>query len=77
MDCDCARFGRGAAGNDAQSVYRELNTRYLTRPARIQAAIDLKSKGRLEGANDFNIWYGRYLGEHWNPGPGSGVCVCQ
>ncbi len=66
------RFGRGAAGNDLQETYKALNAQYLSRPARVQLVVDFKAKGRLEGANDFNIWYGRYMGEHWNPGPGSG-----
>ena len=50
------RFGRGAAGNDAQAAYAAQNAEYLKRPARIQFIHDLKSRGRLEGANEYNIW---------------------
>jgi hypothetical protein len=53
-----------------------MNDMFLSRPARIQAAIDLKDRGRLENTNDFNIWYGKFLGEHWNQGMGSGAWMC-
>jgi hypothetical protein len=60
------RFGRGAAGNDAQAAYAAQNAEYLKRPARIQFIHDLKSRGRLEGANEYNIWWVRgWVGVDW------------
>ena len=66
------RYGRGAAGNDTQTKYMQLNKIYLSRPARVQSQISLKDKGRLEGANEYNIWYDKYTGDHWDLGAGKG-----
>ena len=57
-------FGRGRAG--AKEKYEKLNEEYLKRKARKQ--VDAKvTKGyqRTEGAHEYNIWYGKYQGQHW------------
>lgn len=40
------RYGRGAAGNDAQTKYAALNKIYLSRPARVQSDVKPRDKGR-------------------------------
>eukprot|EP00753_Platysulcus_tardus_P009882 PLAT2428.1.p2 GENE.PLAT2428.1~~PLAT2428.1.p2 ORF type:complete len:510 (+),score=189.38 PLAT2428.1:34-1530(+) len=58
-------FGRGKVG--VAEIYAKRNAEWLKRPARKQADF-MKSKDttRPEGANEFNIWYGRWMGEHWS-----------
>lgn len=60
-------FGRGAANNPLSGTYESKNLEYLKRPARIQQD-KLESKGnqRKEGCNEYNIWYGRWIGDNWN-----------
>lgn len=62
-------YGRGAAGQGA-ARYLEANERYLKRPARKQKACLEAGRSVLEGANEYNIWYGKYTGEHWRQGRG-------
>ncbi len=62
-------FGRGSAGGVVEG-YLTRNAEYLKRPARKQKAFIEKGKSVLEGANEFNIWYGKYLGDHWSQGKG-------
>jgi hypothetical protein len=56
-------FGRGQAGSGASQIYAELHQFYLTRPARKQKEYVDPKKYHLEGAQEYNIWYGRYVGD--------------
>jgi len=57
-------FGRGKAGG--QSKLDELNEQYLKRPAPKQVdGPGSKNVAYHEGANEFNIWYGKYTGDQW------------
>jgi hypothetical protein len=59
-------FGRGAAGSQAAQYYERKNKEYLERPARKQKEhIVAKNDGYKEGADEYNIWYHRHIGEHW------------
>ncbi|RYG58410.1 hypothetical protein EON64_21355 [archaeon] len=55
-------FGRGRAG--AGSLYEELNTQYLSRPAKKQKDFIDPKKYTQEGNQEYNVWYGRYIGDH-------------
>ena len=55
-------FGRGQAGGVAAQLFAEENARYLTRAARQQKEFIDKSNYHTEGADEYNIWYGRYNG---------------
>jgi hypothetical protein len=57
-------FGRGKAGSMAAQMYNQRNTMYLSKPARKQKEFIDPKKYHLEGANEYNIWYGRYLGDN-------------
>jgi hypothetical protein len=57
-------FGRGAAGSSAQTDLEDRNTRWLQRPARKQADLDISRLQSHEGGNEFNIWYGKYSGDY-------------
>ncbi len=57
-------FGRGKAGSMASMLYNQKNEAYLRRPARKQKEFIDPKKYHIEGANEFNIWYGRYLGDN-------------
>ena len=57
-------FGRGRAGSTAAQVYQDLNAKYLTRPARKQKDFVDPSKYHTEGNQEYNIWYGRYMGDY-------------
>ena len=48
----------------------EKNEKYLLRQARKQKEFIDPKNHRLEGADEYNIWYGRYLGDHWDQGAG-------
>jgi len=63
-------YGRGAAGGRAAQQYQQQNEEYLKRPARKQKAFIEAGRSVLEGANEYNIWYGKYTGEHWRQGKG-------
>jgi hypothetical protein len=56
-------FGRGKAGSGAAELYAQLNQFYLSRPARKQKEYVDPKKYHMEGAQEFNIWYGRYIGD--------------
>ena len=43
-----------------------MNRVYLSRPARRQKDFVDPKKYHLEGANEYNIWYGKYMGEFNN-----------
>ena len=59
-------FGRGAMGSSAAEAYEARNATYLARPARKQIEhVPTKGAGYLEGAYEYNIWYNKYLGDHW------------
>ena len=55
-------FGRGQAGGVAAQLFAEENERYLGRPARQQKEFIDKSNYHTEGADEYNIWFGRYNG---------------
>lgn len=57
-------FGRGQSAAALQ-MYLQKNLVYLSRPARKQKDFIDPKKYHLEGANEYNIWYGRFLGDHW------------
>mmetsp|Transcript_1180 Transcript_1180/g.3517 ORF Transcript_1180/g.3517 Transcript_1180/m.3517 type:complete len:563 (-) Transcript_1180:23-1711(-) len=61
-------FGRGAAGSKAADGYEANNAAYLKRPARKQVDYIASKNTVLEGAYEYNIWWGKYLGEHWGNG---------
>jgi hypothetical protein len=63
-------FGRGQAGTMAAQMYAQKNALYLSRPARKQKEFIDPKNYHLEGANEYNIWYGRFLGDHWNASGG-------
>ena len=63
-------YGRGAAGGRAAQQYQQQSEEYLKRPARKQKAFIEAGRSVLEGANEYNIWYGKYTGEHWKQGKG-------
>lgn len=56
-------FGRGQAGSSAAQMYIKLNEKYLSRPARKQKDFIDPRKYHVEGANEYNIWYGKFLGD--------------
>jgi hypothetical protein len=56
-------FGRGKAGSKASEIFAELNRVYLSRPARKQKEYVDPKKYTLQGAEEFNIWYGKYVGD--------------
>jgi hypothetical protein len=56
-------FGRGAAGSSAAQQYAQLCEWYLQRPARKQKDFIDPKKYHIEGAQEYNIWYGRYIGD--------------
>ena len=58
-------FGRGAAGSKAARHYEKQNEKFLTRPARKQKDFIDTKQGYQEGADEYNIWYGRFIGDHW------------
>jgi Torus domain len=53
------------------SYYEERNALWLKRPAVKQKEHIAASKSILEGANEYNIWYDKYLGDHWNNNKGN------
>ncbi len=55
-------FGRGRAG--ASELYGEMNKMYLSRPARKQKDFIDPKKYHIEGAQEYNIWYGKYSGDY-------------
>ena len=59
-------FGRGAAGSTAAARYEAENVAYLARPARKQAEQKAGITSVLEGAYEYNIWYNKYIGDHWS-----------
>ncbi|CAE7475619.1 cwc2, partial [Symbiodinium microadriaticum] len=63
-------FGRGQSGTMAAQMYSQRNAMYLSRPARKQKEFIDPKNYHLEGANEYNIWYGRFLGDHWEQGAG-------
>lgn len=56
-------FGRGKAGSNAAQLFAEQNTLFLSRPARKQKEFIDPKKYHMEGSNEYNIWYGRYIGD--------------
>ena len=58
-------FGRGAAGSKAAAGYEANDVEYLKRPARQQVDYVASKNTVLEGAYEYNLWWGKYLGEHW------------
>jgi len=56
-------FGRGQTGSNAAQRFSVNNDLYLSRPARKQKDFVDPKKYVSEGANEFNIWYGKYNGD--------------
>jgi hypothetical protein len=68
-------FGRGSAQVGGQSKYDRLDAEYRSRPAPRQAeppSADASANAPLEGAGEFNIWFGRFQGQHWAKQNGKG-----
>lgn len=63
-------FGRGQSGTMAAQMYSQRNALYLSRPSKKQKEFIDPKNYHLEGANEYNIWYGRFLGDHWEQGSG-------
>ncbi|RYG44931.1 hypothetical protein EON67_11195, partial [archaeon] len=63
-------YGRGASAPDVQAQLEQQNRAWLARPAKKQSDFDPSKFQRTEGANELNIWYGKYMGEHWKGGYG-------
>jgi len=80
-------FGRGATSSNPNamdiSFYEERNKRWLARPAiRQKDEIEDNKKSTLEGAYEYNIWYDKFIGDHWtatNRGkePAEGRCFTE
>ena len=73
-------YGRGAAGSKTFDRLMREDMQYRLRPAFQQAEeMDERKAQRLEGANEFNVWYGKYVGDHWsadqNKGPAETRCI--
>jgi hypothetical protein len=62
--------GRGAVGNTAQEQLEARNREWLLRPARKQQDIDPSQLQRAEGANEYNIWYNKAIGDYSKGGMG-------
>ena len=56
-------FGRGVAGSNSAQQYKLKNDTYLSRPARQQKDFIDPKKYHVEGANEYNIWYGKFIGD--------------
>jgi hypothetical protein len=56
-------FGRGQAGSNAAQTYAAQNLKFLARPARKQKDFVDPKKYHTEGANEYNLWYGRFSGD--------------
>ena len=54
-------------GTDHIKMWRISTADYSQRPAKKQAVHDDAGKAlqRAEGCNEFNIWYGKWIGEQW------------
>ncbi|CAH0485305.1 unnamed protein product [Peronospora farinosa] len=63
-------FGRGKAGVNEGDRYEKLNALFLSRPARKQLDVMPTANSQLEGAYEYNIWYDKYVGDHWNDSRG-------
>ncbi len=60
-------YGRGKAGSTAQAELDEKNAEYLKRPAVKQVdEVRAKDVSYLQGTENFNIYYGKYNGDHWS-----------
>lgn len=64
-------FGRGAAGSTAAAGYERNNVEYLKRPARKQVEYIASKNTVLEGAYEYNIYWGKYIGDHWSEDKGA------
>ncbi len=65
-------FGRGSSHRFAKSAaeYAARNERWLSRPAVKQKAFVEAGKSNLEGGQEYNIWYDRYIGDNWDSSKG-------
>jgi hypothetical protein len=61
-------LGYSVGSAKASAKYMDLNKKYLERPARKQVDHIETKHSKFEGANEFNIWYGRYQGETFRGG---------
>ena len=44
-------------------MYAKMNEVYLSRPARKQKDFIDPKKYHMEGAQEYNIWYGKFIGD--------------
>lgn len=58
-------FGRGAAGSTAAAGYEKNDGAYVQRPARKQVEYIASKSTVLEGAYEYNIYWGKFIGDHW------------
>jgi len=64
-------FGVGSVSSGAsQAALCALNHRWLQRPARKQAELDPSKLQRAEGSNEYNVWWGKFIGDGWRGGMG-------
>ncbi|KAF1792971.1 Torus domain [Phytophthora cactorum] len=63
-------FGRGKAGASEGDRYEQLNAKFMARPARKQLDTMPTANSQLEGAYEYNIWYDKYIGDHWDDARG-------
>ncbi|ETP38326.1 hypothetical protein F442_14024 [Phytophthora nicotianae P10297] len=63
-------FGRGKAGVSEGDRYEQLNAKFMSRPARKQLDAMPTANSQLEGAYEYNIWYDKYIGDHWDDARG-------
>lgn len=61
-------FGRGGAGSISAKIYADSNARFLSRPARQQKEFIDPKNYHLEGAQEYNIWYGKYMTNSYENG---------
>ena len=61
-------YGRGAPGDELAIAYDRQNEQFLKRPARKQVEWIAANRSRREGNNEYNIWYGRWVGDNWSYG---------
>lgn len=59
-------FGRG--GSASAKIYSDQNARFLTRPARKQKDFIDPKKYHTEGAQEYNIWYGKFMSDSYDGG---------
>ncbi|KAI9921882.1 hypothetical protein PsorP6_001759 [Peronosclerospora sorghi] len=70
-------FGRGQAGHDDATRVAELDALSRARPARKQLEAMPTAHSHLEGAYEYNIWYDKYVGDHWHDARGQDAAATR